>query len=240
MYRNLFMDTELSYCLEICPTFSMLPEEDIKNLTRKVSIKHIKKGEHVWKIGENSDYVFILVSGFIQLYTSDTKGTINTLAILIPPHLIGYIEAIADEKRCYNIMALHDSTILTIKTTDFNELLDRNPKMMRNCLETVCNASYMEMRFRSQYKTESPELKVVYCLVLICKHMIKFHHSSGDKPLDIYINQEILASFSNVSRPVANKVLKKYSSKGHITASYRSITILNPNQFIEDSINKVG
>jgi CRP-like cAMP-binding protein len=79
--------------------FSGLNEEELSIVKEALKIVHVNKGETVFKEGDNGEELFILLSGAMSAYCSQSDGTQRNLFDIKSGEFFGEMSIIANEPR---------------------------------------------------------------------------------------------------------------------------------------------
>ena len=118
--------------LQKLPVFAGLYPDEYEHIRNICISTTVADGETVFVEGDGSPCMYVLLSGAIQLRTTD-QGLIHTLK---PGELFGEIGFISQQKRTATAIASAPSAILKISSDAFQLLLGRQPRIcfiiMRN------------------------------------------------------------------------------------------------------------
>jgi len=107
--------------------FSGLDKEELSNVTEALKTLHIKKGETIFKEGDNGEDLFILLSGAMSAYGTQSDGTQRKLFDIKPGDFFGEMSIIAHEPRSATITAMENSGLLKLSKTDFYRIISDYP-----------------------------------------------------------------------------------------------------------------
>lgn len=107
--------------------FSGLKEEELSNVTEALKTVHIKKGETIFNEGDNGEELFILLSGAMNAYGTQSDGTQRKLFDVKPGDFFGEMSIIAHEPRSATITAMEDSGLIKLSKTDFYRIISDYP-----------------------------------------------------------------------------------------------------------------
>ena len=131
--RNLPEEHKLLAIFGKIPLFSDLSERYRKlilTLSRKVNAP---KGTLVCKEGTLSDTMYILLSGKLSVRI---KGS-GTIATINPISTIGEMGVFTDERRSASVIALIDSALFVIKSSELNKLMESEPRLGSKLMRKV-------------------------------------------------------------------------------------------------------
>ena len=124
--------SKISSILQKLPVFAGLYPDEYAHIQKFCESTMASDGETIFVEGDGSPCMYVLLSGAVQLRTTD-KGLIHTLK---PGELFGEIGFISQQKRTATAIASAPSAILKISSEAFQLLLGRQPRIcfiiMRN------------------------------------------------------------------------------------------------------------
>jgi len=89
-------------------------------------------GQHVFNQGEESDSLYVAVSGRFQVYTTDrTTGATTAIQLLGSGDCFGEMGLITQEPRSASVRALGEGEVLRLNRAPFMELLANEPSAQR-------------------------------------------------------------------------------------------------------------
>jgi len=117
--------------------FSELNEKELLNVTEALKTVHVGKGELVFKEGDNGEELFILLSGALSAYGTQSDGTQRKLFDVKLGDFFGEMSIIAHEPRSATITATEDSSLIKLAKTDFYRIISDYPVTGYKILRTI-------------------------------------------------------------------------------------------------------
>lgn len=87
-------------------------------------------GSTLFAQGEAGDALYTLLSGAVGISVPEPAGTPRRIARLRPPESFGEMALLSPAPRSATATALRDSTLLRLTRTDFEAVIDRQPRML--------------------------------------------------------------------------------------------------------------
>ncbi len=109
--------------------FRDLSVEQLQNLQDKVIERTYPKNTVLFVEGEQSDGVYLIISGYIKIVKLAADGREKTLNILKSGEVIGEMALFQNELRTAMAIALVPSTVIVISKPDFEKLLFEVPEL---------------------------------------------------------------------------------------------------------------
>jgi putative ABC transport system ATP-binding protein len=95
------------------------------------------EGEYVFRSGEASEFLFILVEGQAELVSLRTKNKPLHLAYLSPPEIMGETELLAGTRRFSSVRAVTELRVLRINGTVMTRLAAEDPTLALKVLKVI-------------------------------------------------------------------------------------------------------
>jgi CRP/FNR family cyclic AMP-dependent transcriptional regulator len=218
------------YVLKKIPLFAPLPEADHENLASLVRRKAIRKGEHLFRQGDEGTALYIILQGRIKISVSRRSDTV-TLAILGQGEFLGEMALLDDLPRSADAMALEDSHLYTLNRKDFLSFLKNN----EHAVHAVLSALSLRLRKTDNLLAEMCFLNLSVRLVNKLVELAEPLAAGETKPqvCTLKISQQELGDILGVSRESINKELKILRSKGYVSTSRNSILIHDIRTFLD-------
>lgn len=117
---------------EAFDNFTFLSPKDLIDLASIIKLKHVKKGEHLVKVGDYNYQGMKVLKGLLVHYVIDEKGAEKTLLFVPEKMNAGALKTTmqgqpADE----NITALEDTTLLCADVRQLEKLANKNLHIMK-------------------------------------------------------------------------------------------------------------
>jgi diguanylate cyclase (GGDEF)-like protein len=115
--------------------FSAMSELEFDAITAFLERRRVKKGTTVFKEGDPGEDMFILLSGKLSAYVSQSDGTRRWMFEIKPGDFFGEMSIIANEPRSATLTAKEDTDIMVLQGIDFYRIIFEHPmigiKMLR-------------------------------------------------------------------------------------------------------------
>ena len=114
--------------LRRCELTNGLNDAEIESFLKIVHRRHAKKGETIFKEGDNSDELFIVSRGRVSvlIYSSSQQGEMELLTSLRDGDLFGEFSMIDGSTRSATIVVEEEADLLFISYLDFHRYLQEN------------------------------------------------------------------------------------------------------------------
>jgi serine/threonine protein kinase len=109
---------------------------ELRLLMSKASRCSVKAGEILFHQGEKGQRVYLVRQGLVEIFT-EQYGVRRRLSLIGRGEVIGEMAVLDDLGRSATAMARTDLIAYTLDKDDFEELLDREPKLVRRLTQTL-------------------------------------------------------------------------------------------------------
>ena len=135
---------------------SELTEEKAKILAAKLGVRRLKDGELLVREGEADQTLFILALGKLAVISKDVDGVDKHVYTMREGECAGTRAFVEQSSRKATLRALGDATVYMLTPTDFEALLDDNPRLaylVMRALFRVTHANLARMNQETQELT---------------------------------------------------------------------------------------
>jgi CRP/FNR family cyclic AMP-dependent transcriptional regulator len=184
----------------------------------------VENGQVVFRQGDTSDAVYLVLSGRIRISVASVGGKEATVAILGPHELFGETCLLFGRKRrVTSASALGSAEILKVELVTVNALLKKDPELADFVLKHVIARMAQYEQALVHQILNNVERRLARALL----HLSKYD-STNAKPVVIQdVSQEMLAGMIGASRSKINGFMTKFRRLGYIEYSGRRV-LVNP------------
>ena len=194
--------------------FAGITEGEIEAMLQclSASLKTFKKGDIIYRAGENISSVAMLLEGNIHIQKEDYWGNLSILDSVSPGELFGEVFAcLENEAMAYNAEAVKDSVVLMLDIqrvlTTCTNACKFHTRLIRNLLSAISdkNRILTQKMLHIQQRTTREKL-LSYLSEQSLKH--------GSPSFDIPFNRQQLADYLSVDRSAMSSELGKMKNEG--------------------------
>ena len=120
------MQHEVFSGLKEIPFLSDLPDETLSELASHAKQNTFPKNAFIITEGDETNSLYILLSGKIRVFSSDAQGKEVTLLIQTPVTYFGELALLSSEPRSASVITLEKTRCAIIAQTDFKKRLFDN------------------------------------------------------------------------------------------------------------------
>ena len=184
----------------------------------------LRKGEYIFRVGDEGDSVFLLLHGRAKSFKLSPEGREVILWFCFPGELFGLAAHPHQKGRMISVQACEQSEIGELSHAAFDSFLTSNATIAKLCMQAM--AFRLGMLANRLVRLAADEAPARIAKLLIDLYMR--YGSEGDAtsaPLPI-THQEI-ADMTGAQRQTVTRILGEFASSGAIDARYRKIVITN-------------
>lgn len=191
--------------------FRGLSDATLRRIASLAGRRSFDKNAVIFSQGDEGDALYGVASGRVRISATGAGGQEIFLSIMEPGDTFGEIAVMDGLPRTAGARALEDTTLLTIKRTDFLALLEREPALTIHLLKLLCT----RLRWTSELVEESVFLTGPVRLAKRLLILTKLHGRPAAVP-ELRISQDELAHFLGISRQIVNHHLREWQGLGWV------------------------
>jgi len=199
-----------------CPNKMAMHEDHVPNAT-------IKKSQYIYLQNDEADKIYFITQGRVKIGTHDANGKEITKAILSEGEVFGELSVIGENKRRDYAIALEDTLLCSMKTTDMKSLVrDRSPinEFFLNLIGS--RALEMEKRLESLVFKDSRTRIIEFLLQLASK---KGQQVGFETVVRRFMTHQEIANLTATSRQTVTTILNELRADNIITFDRRRLLI---------------
>jgi CRP-like cAMP-binding protein len=202
-------------------------QDDVRNLNELKNlfddtgqIKTFNKGEVIYKEDAYSNYVYLIISGFVKSYKMDEKGKELITALHKPDEFIGFTSFIENIPYQETAMAMDKVEVAGLPKSELKNILENNKSVS---LEMMNFLTHRVSEIKDQL------LQMAYSSVRkkTAQTILQFATILNTKPEEaIKISRNDLANVAGIATESLIRTLSDFKKKGLIEIEGRNIKIL--------------
>jgi CRP-like cAMP-binding protein len=130
--------SELSAWLGRTLIFGGLEQDDLDRLSTIARESSLQQGDILFEQGDDSDGLYLIVSGLVRVYLTTEDGREVTISLLEDGEVIGEMSLLDGLPRSAGAAALIETRLIFIPRTPFLDLLETRGKLARLIILTLC------------------------------------------------------------------------------------------------------
>jgi CRP/FNR family cyclic AMP-dependent transcriptional regulator len=207
--------------LKTVPLFSSLSDEQLRVLQPCVRQRSYPRNSLIMRVGEETDALYVILSGRVKVQLSDEQGHEVILAIMGPNEYFGEMGLFDDRPRSASVETLEACEMLRFSKSGFMACLKENPD-----LSMIIIRNLVARLREADRKIESLALIDVYGRVA---RLLLDHAQEVD---GVWIVKQAppkqeMARMIGASREMVSRVVKDLQQRGYIRAEKRKVFLLD-------------
>jgi CRP/FNR family cyclic AMP-dependent transcriptional regulator len=205
--------------LKSIPFLSNLPDQTLSELASHAKKNTFPKNSFIITEGDETNSLYILLSGKIRVFSSDAQGKEVTLLLQTPVSYFGELALLGNHLRSASIISLEKTSCAIIAQSDFKKWLSNHPDVAFGLIQDLSNTVR-----RLTDKVKQLALLNVY------ERTIQALQEMATKEGDILVinkrpTQQELANIVGSSREMVNKIMKELTKGGYIVIQDKTLRI---------------
>jgi len=219
--------------LRMVPFFQDLSEEQLREVNQKFTANHFSKGEFIYRQGDTSTMLRVVVAGNVKLVAHTMEGESVLLDMLQPGDFFGNPSSAGKEGYNETAETQTSACILSIRISDFRETMNRYPSVAMSVLDITTNR-LSESHQRIQHLSTLPVTKrIAHILVMLGN---KFGEESRHGLLiQLPLSRKELADMAGTSTATASRVMSKFQEDDLISSGRQWIAIKENSELLRIS-----
>ncbi len=231
------MNPSISDCFfggknELTEFFSVLKTEEIEKLYNNSSSRKIKKGEYIFKEGQEPAGLIYLNAGSAKVFKFGAGNREQIVRLVRHQSFVGYKALFAEKPHTSNSTALENSEVLIFKSESLFEIIEQNPDFSKLIIRALANEISFNFERVINLTQKHIRGRIAESLILI-KDI--YGYMNDGITVDAYFTRENIANFSNMTTSNAIRTLKSFEKEGLIATENKHIKLLN-----ESSLRKIS
>lgn len=179
------------------------------------------KDDIIYREGDHSNYIYLISQGAVKCYRIDEQGKELVTDLYKEDDLFGYTSFTQNISHKETATAIANTKLLGVSILDFNEILDKNHKVVLELIELLTDDLSMikEHLLQMAYSTVNQKTAAT---------ILKFVEKINRKPEDpINISRTDLASVAGIATETLIRALTEFKKQGIIKAEGRNIKVID-------------
>ena len=198
--------------------FAGLTPDELKEVRKYIAFeKKIEKGETLLFEGDQSEYMYLVVSGAVKVYKQSANRKEQILNVATSGESLNDVSTFDGGGSAANMLAMTPVRLYAVRKRDVERLFNSNPKIARNVAGVLA----------SRVRRDSSLVEVLsfgQVISRLARLILKQATAVGGDLLPHFTQQD-LAAMVGTSRVVVNRSLRVMEEKGAIRLERRRIVI---------------
>jgi CRP/FNR family transcriptional regulator, cyclic AMP receptor protein len=198
-------------------------------------LRHYSKGQILILSGDDTEYVYYLISGRVKQYDVTYRGDEIILNVFTPPSFFPMSLAMNHAPNPYTYEAETDIELKQAPSSEVIEFVKHSPEVLYDLLSRVYTGTDGLLARMTHLMASSAKARLMFEILIAQK---RFGEQNGDQRYDIPINEVELAARAGLSRETVSREMGKLIKENLVTHQPGVVSITNLSAF-EDKLGKV-
>lgn len=213
------MQQNVITALKKIPFLSDLADDALTSLAAPAKKTSFSKNTFIINEGDESNSLYILLSGKVRVFTCDQEGREVTLLIQKPVSYFGELALLSNEPRSASVISQEQSVCAVIGRSDFKRWLAQNPDVAYGLIQDLA-----EKVRRLTHKVKQLALSNVYERTIQALQELAIEENETfvihNRP-----TQQELANMVGASREMVNKIMRELTKGGYVVIKDNTLRI---------------
>ncbi len=219
------------------PLLRHISVDDFYEVAKDIQIKHVKKGELIFKSGDPASVLYIVCDGRFKIYTNTPDGREQIMYIYGPGDFVGGLNLLKNHKYIYMGQATEDGTICLLSKKIFDSKFVNNPKVLKQILEK----SYDRIRWAEELISR---LSNTNAGIKVAELLLRFSQRYGKETpegirVDLKLTREELGSYAGLTRETFTRKLSEFKDLGYLDYKNNNYIIIKNEEALRDYVMNV-
>jgi CRP/FNR family cyclic AMP-dependent transcriptional regulator len=204
--------------LQSIPLFEGVPDADLRTLADRTIARNYAKQAIIVNEGDESDSLYLILSGRVKVYLADEHGKELILAIKGPGQYFG--EMVLDEQpRSASVMTLEPSQFAILSRIDFTQFLLGHPQVSLQLIQNL-------IRMARGLNRSVRNLAMLDVYGRVARILLELAvERNGKLVIPERLTQKDIAARVGASREMINRILRDLTAGGYVSVEDGRITI---------------
>ena len=204
--------------IENIPLFAGLSPEVLAEIEQHGSIKTYRKNTIVINEGDETDSLYLILSGRVKVFLSSEDGREAVLNHQGPGEYFGEMSLIDRQPRAASVMTVEPARLMILSRGDFMRCLASNPEIALNLIEP------MTSRIRMLAQNVS-NLALLDVYGRVARTLLQHASEEDGVMMTGKLTQQEIADMVGASRAMVSRILKDLRTGGYIDVEKKRIII---------------
>lgn len=197
-------------CISLVPIFNHLEKEEMAEIMAVTKSVSYRKGEIIYRAGEQSDSLYIVSSGKVRIYRLSESGKEQLLRFLHPGDFTGELALFNETTHEAYANAMADTSICKIKRLHLQNLLLKYPSISLRILAEFSNRLEKSEKQTTRFANEKVETRIALFLTEC------IDTETGSHEIVLPMSKKDLASYLGTTPETISRKLNELEEAGYI------------------------
>ncbi len=202
----------------------------VANFFSKYPARKYKKGEIIYKPGDNFEGVSFVKNGYIRVYLRSKEGKETSLQFFKPLFYLSLVSLLTQTKNKYYIEAMTPVMVTTAPKDDWLKFVKSNPIIDKEVMADFLNKFSSLTANMLQIIGSEAKIKIIGLIYSLAQD---FGVKKGEKiVVKFKVSHKLIASMTGLTRETVTLQMLKLQKMGLIKNEKREIVILDRKKMI--------
>lgn len=202
------------------PLCAGLEEPLLKELATTASVRTFPKGFLLYSLEEAGEWFYLLADGWIKLFRETLDGDEAVLDILTSGHLFGETALFGNGRYSTSAQVIEDSTLLMMPLSTLRRLIEREPRMALNMLDSMAQFRHQQERELEHRSLQNAPQRIGCFLLRLCNDL-----TQKQAVLHLPYDKTLIAARLGMKPETFSRALARLKEETGITVKGPSIHI---------------
>jgi CRP/FNR family transcriptional regulator len=203
--------------------FSALPPADLAAVAEGCSLRHLQKGEMLFREGAKSEGFYVLQTGSISVYKVTPDGREQIICVFRPPESFAEVTLATVENYPANAIALEPSQVIVVDRARFRDLIRRQPELALHML----GAMSLHLKHLVQSLQDIKGHQIEHRLAEWLLRQSPAAAAGCPVVVELSITKKVLAGQLNVTSETLSRTFARFRREGLIDVRGSRIQIID-------------
>ena len=206
-----------------------LGDDAVQGLVAAAQSRRLGPNVMLIEEGQRANHIFLIRSGNARFYRATRTGENIMLLWLGPGDIVGLGSLLAQPSYLASAETTSRCELLVWNRARIRNFAAVHPKILENGLGVSAEYLRNSLQRHSDLATMPPEVRIARSLLHLADKIGRVHGAG----IEIDVNNERLASLSDVSRFTASRVLAEWARSGRISKQRGRVILRSPDALIQ-------
>ncbi len=199
--------------------FAGLDKAELEFIKGYIIEKTIGKGEIILSEGQQSDYLYFVISGLVKVFKTSPSGKEQILHIAPPGDSLNDVSTFDGKPCAANMLAMTPVHLCAIRKDDLKIILHNPPAVYVNVVKSLAGRVRRDSKLAEELSTTQASARLARLLL--------GRYAGEEATIGLLLTQQDMANMIGTSREVVNRALKVMEEKGAIFLSRHRVIVVD-------------
>lgn len=198
--------------------FAGLSSAELDSISQFISDEAVEEEDVFLMEGQDSDFLYFLISGVVKVYKTSTSGKKQILHIATQGESLNDVSTFDGGPTAASMLAMTPVLLYKIRKSDMKAIISNHSKIAMNTIRALAN----------RVRRDSTLVKeLVFTQVTGRLANLLLEHACGETDAWPRLTQQDMAAIVGTSREVVNRSLRTLEENGAIRLERHGIVVIN-------------